>query len=87
MVKEIIESNINQLKADLQNHGLEVDKFEVFVARDSDHYAGGQENTEFQGTRAQSEDNEEVDEMPVEGEETNQLVEIYSEGALIGVFA
>jgi ribosome-associated protein YbcJ (S4-like RNA binding protein) len=87
LVKDIIESNIHQLKADLQNHGLEVDKFEVFVARDSDHYAGGQENTEFQRTRAQSEDNEEVDEMPVEGEETKQLVEIANEGALIGVFA
>ncbi len=36
-VKEIIESNISQLRAGLQNQGLEIDKFDVFVNQDSDH--------------------------------------------------
>jgi len=31
MVKEIIESNLNQLRTDLQNQGLEIDKFNVYV--------------------------------------------------------
>lgn len=35
-VKEIIEQNIQLLKAELQQHGLEIDKFDVFVGRDSD---------------------------------------------------
>jgi hypothetical protein len=88
MVKEIIENNIYQLKADLQNQGLEVDKFEVFISRDSDQFIGGRENMEFQGTRSQSDDREDLEEMPAEeAEETNQLVEKYSGGALIGVFA
>jgi flagellar hook-length control protein FliK len=35
-VKDMIESNIHQLKADLQQQGLEVDKLEVTVSRDSE---------------------------------------------------
>ena len=38
LVREMIESNVGQLKTDLQNQGLEVDKFDVFVSRDSDAY-------------------------------------------------
>lgn len=34
-VKEMIENNIGQLRADLQAHGLEIDKLEVSVAGDS----------------------------------------------------
>jgi flagellar hook-length control protein FliK len=33
-VKDMIESNAHQLKADLQQHGLAVDKLEVTVSRD-----------------------------------------------------
>jgi flagellar hook-length control protein FliK len=35
-VKDMIESNVHQLKADLQQQGLEVDKLEVSVSRDSE---------------------------------------------------
>ena len=35
MVKEMLESNLNQLKAELQAQGLEVDELEVSVAHDS----------------------------------------------------
>jgi flagellar hook-length control protein FliK len=38
-VKDMIESNVHQLKADLQQQGLEVDKLEVTVARDSEDSA------------------------------------------------
>ena len=34
-VKEMIENNIQQLKADLQQQGLEVDKLDVSVSRDA----------------------------------------------------
>jgi len=35
-VKDMIESNVHQLKADLQQQGLEIDKLEVSVSRDSE---------------------------------------------------
>lgn len=35
-VKEMIEQNIQFLKAELQQHGLEIDKFDVFVGSDND---------------------------------------------------
>jgi len=87
-VKEVIENNINQLKTDLQNQGLEVDKFEVFVSKDSDQYARGHENTESSKMQAQSDDNEERDGiLTEEREEITQLTEEGRGSSLIGVFA
>ncbi len=43
MVKDIIESNLSQLKADFQNQGLEIEKFDVSV----DH--GSKQNKAFSG--------------------------------------
>jgi flagellar hook-length control protein FliK len=37
VVKEMIEASIHTLKAELQSHGLEIDKLDVFVANDSHH--------------------------------------------------
>jgi len=37
-VKDMVENNIHQLKADLQQQGLNVDKLEVSVSHDSDKY-------------------------------------------------
>ena len=44
-VKDMIENNIQQLKADLQQQGLEVDKVDVSVSRDSQGGRHQQENT------------------------------------------
>ncbi len=88
IVKEIIENNIYQLKADLQNQGLEVEKFEVFVSKDSEQFIGERENTSSQETRSQSDDKDNIEEIPAgEVEETNQLVGKYNGCVLIGVFA
>jgi len=35
LVKDMIESNLGQLKANFQNQGLEIEKFDVSVAQDS----------------------------------------------------
>jgi len=87
-VKEIIENNINQLKTDLQNQGLEVDKFEVFVSRDSDQYARGHENTEFSKMQEESDTKEKADGMLAEeGEEIIQLTDKDRGSSLICVFA
>ncbi len=45
-VKDMIENNIHQLKADLQQHGLEVDKVDVSVSRDADGNKHSQENAD-----------------------------------------
>ena len=46
IVKEMIESNISQLKTDLQSHGLSIDKLDVSVANDSQQHGKGFEKTE-----------------------------------------
>jgi len=45
-VKEMVENNIHQLKADLQQQGLNVDKLEVSVSHDSDEHKYPKENTD-----------------------------------------
>jgi flagellar hook-length control protein FliK len=50
-VKEMIENNIHQLKADLQQHGLEVDKVDVSVSRDAGGNKHSQENADQAKTR------------------------------------
>jgi flagellar hook-length control protein FliK len=50
-VKDMIENNIQQLKADLQQQGLDVDKLDVSVSRDANGNKQHQENTEHAGRR------------------------------------
>ena len=45
-VKDMLENNIQQLKADLQQQGLEVDKVDVSVSRDFNSKNHQQENME-----------------------------------------
>lgn len=47
-VKDIIEQNIHLLKAEMQQHGLQVNKIDVFVAQDQDSWKNGQQQTAFQ---------------------------------------
>ena len=46
-VKEIVEQNIQHLKLELQQHGLEIQKFDVFVGGDSQQWRGGQNQAGF----------------------------------------
>ena len=45
-VKEMIDNNIQQLKADLQQQGLQVDKLDVSVFREDNGNKHQQENTQ-----------------------------------------
>ncbi len=47
-VKDIIEHNIYQLKADLQNHGLEINSLDVSVTKDSHQQGSGHHPTDPQ---------------------------------------
>jgi len=48
MVKDIIESNLTQLKADFQNQGLEIEKFDVSVGQGSTYNNGTSGSFPFQ---------------------------------------
>jgi flagellar hook-length control protein FliK len=47
LVKDIVEQNLQHLQAELQRHGLEIQKFDVFVANDDQGWRGGQEQAGF----------------------------------------
>jgi len=46
-VKEIVEQNLQHLRAEMQHHGLEIQKFDVFVANDNEGWKSGQEQSGF----------------------------------------
>ncbi len=87
LVKEIIENNINHLKADLQNHGLEIDKFNVFLTRDSDQHENGHENAEFLKKNGETGEGEADGILAEEMEEEAQFAHERTGANLIGVFA
>ena len=65
-VKEMVENNIQQLKTDLQQQGLNVDKLEVAVSDDSDgnknhqQKTGQTKNTQHNATRIDTDNEEEA---------------------------
>ncbi len=58
LVKDMIESNLAQLKANFQNQGLEIEKFDVSVAQDSDQNGTGDGGYEPEKMRSKSGDTE-----------------------------
>jgi flagellar hook-length control protein FliK len=64
-VKDMVENNIQQLKTDLQQQGLNVDKLEVAVSDDTDGHknrqqkAGQAKNTEHNATHLDPDNGEE----------------------------
>ncbi|MBT9438722.1 MAG: hypothetical protein GAS50_05980 [Desulfobacterales bacterium] len=87
LVKDMIENNINQLKADLQNHGLEIDKLDVFVANDSDQYKNRHENAEFLKKNGKTGKGEAHGILAKEMEAEAQFADERRGANLIGVFA
>ena len=76
-VKDMLDSNLNQLKADLQAHGLKVDELEVSVAHDS--HTGAKNQTPAGATKSSvlredtasgEGDSEEQNESQVDGSES-----------------
>ena len=64
VVKEVIESHLHQLKSELQNQGLTIDKFDIMVNPDADHQLNRDQfsqmfkNHHFQDGRRQSQERE-----------------------------
>ena len=73
-VKEIIENNINQLKAALNVHGMQIDDFDVFVAHDSDQHGGRYENAKLSsmGNGPIEEDMDDI--LPEEEHVTHEVI-------------
>ena len=87
-VKELIENNLHHLKADLGNHGLAIDKFDVFMAGDFDKNSGKEGYNEFfkmKNREYTGRDSEQA--APDESEVPVALVEQDKGSNLIGVFA
>ena len=73
LIKEIIENNIDQLKAALQSQGLEIDKLDVCIAQDSGHKGNGYENNTFSNIEGEIDDEEQQTVMFEEAEESNSV--------------
>ncbi len=58
VVKDIIESNIHQLRAELNNQGMEIDKFEVLVYKDPDQSGEHQNHSRFNSGKFLNDNNE-----------------------------
>jgi len=87
MVKEIIESNISQLKTALENNGLEVDRFDVFVAPDSGQNCSEDETPLCLKSEGET-DEEEADGALVEkSEEPDKFLEQEEGANLVDFFA
>ena len=67
-VKDMLENNIQQLKADLQQQGLEVDKLDVSVSRDSNGKNHQQENMEQAKNQSSEKQARNDDENDAEGQ-------------------
>jgi hypothetical protein len=87
LVKEIIENNINQLKTGLQNHGLEIDKFDVFVANDSNQNGNDYERSPYLKTQGENDEEEVSGAAANETEETSGVGEERKGEGLIDFFA
>ena len=88
LVKQMIEGNINQLKADLQNHGLEIEKFDVTLAEDSDKKGTDYDASGFQKMKKGSRDRNHPDNGPDrESEESNPMENERSPVNVVNFFA
>jgi flagellar hook-length control protein FliK len=82
IVKEMIENNISQLKADLQSHGLSIDKLDVSVANDSQQHGKGFEKAGLLSEKETSDVSGNAADVPEETATVNLLKEEASEDGL-----
>ena len=87
VVRDMIENNINLLKVDLQDHGLEIDKFDVFVFDDPDQNRGEHKNTAFLKAGYGSRNDNETEDMPLAEIKEISMAEKGLGESLIGIFA
>ncbi len=87
-VKELVEHNLHHLKAELGSHGLQIDKFDVFVADDS--YQSGEREGNNKFLKMKNSNNAGGDSEQTAVDETEAPVtttEREGGNSLVGVFA
>ena len=84
MVKDIIESNLSQLKADFQNQGLEIEKFDVSVDHGSTQHNAFSDRLPFPGAMG-GEGNE--DGVLEDSEQNRMRVDTRRSSGLVNFFA
>jgi len=86
LVKEIIETNVNQLRAELQNQGLEIDKFDVSVDQGSNKN-DGTENLPFRKTAGKTDDDKTKEDITKDNKGITLLREVGESENHIDFFA
>jgi flagellar hook-length control protein FliK len=71
VAKELLENNLHQLKADFQNQGLEISKFDVSLSQDSDRNGTGQ-NPSFASNRTKDKSGPKKEENTRQSEKTEK---------------
>ena len=88
MAKEIIQSNINHLNNALSNHGLEMDKLEVFIGYNPEQNEGSLNKKEFfQPSNRHNESEEQDDELSFESDKTTRTKGAERGAGLVDFFA
>ena len=87
MVKDIIESNVNQLRAELQHHGLEIERFDVSVGYGSNQNQGRPGSLSFRRMAGEMDDARTGDDPVAESSGIIQKVKEGDSGSLINFFA
>ncbi|MCD6560862.1 MAG: flagellar hook-length control protein FliK [Deltaproteobacteria bacterium] len=87
-VKEVIQSNISHLNNAFSNHGLEIDKLEVFIGLDPGQSEGNLNKKEFfQTSNRHNESEEQDDELSFETDKTTRSKGSKRETGLVDFFA
>lgn len=81
MVKELIESNLQQLKSELQNHGLEIDELDVSVEDDADQHVADRKMAAQAKLKALTENVEQSEDNPSNDAKANTAGSIRNEGS------
>jgi flagellar hook-length control protein FliK len=90
MVKEIIETHLHQLKAELHHQGLTIDRFEVMVKPDVDQQANRDSfahNTNHQSSQHGRRQGREPNPQNPSRENSGQAMQERSQGSGINYFA
>jgi flagellar hook-length control protein FliK len=81
MVKELIENNFQQLKSELQNHGLEIDELDVSVEDHAEQQVADRKMAAQAKTKPSDESGEQSDNIPAKDKGVDRVAPGRIEGA------
>jgi flagellar hook-length control protein FliK len=80
MVKELIENNLQQLRSELQNHGLEIDELDVSVEDHADRHVADRKMAAQAKTKPSDESGEQSEDIPSKDERADRIAPERIEG-------